>query len=138
LIVYGDRRIDEWVASRLGLRLWPESYSIANVKDGFILGASIIHGWYPETGVVELTSYSERPSWMSRDMINAVFGYVFDHLKCQLVVLRVSENNTRMLNIAKRLGFDSYTIPRLRGRDEAETIFTLTDDQWRSSPYRRQ
>lgn len=135
-IVRGDPVIDKWVAANLGLRPWADSYSIANVKDRTILGASVFHNWYPETGVVEITSYGENPRWMSREMINAVFSYAYDFLGCQLVALRISENNTRMLNIAKRLGFDLYTIPRLRGRMESEVIATLTDDDWRNSRYR--
>lgn len=136
-LVYGDERIDGWVAYKLGLRLWPQSYSIANVRDGSILGATVFHGYYPETGVVELTSASDSPRWMDRKMINAVFGYAFDHLKCQLVVIRVSEINARMVNIARGLGFQGYLIPRLRGKNEAEWVFTLTDDDWLKSRFRR-
>ncbi len=138
MIVYGDKRIDEWVAGRLGFRPWSDSYSIANVKDGFILGATVIHNWHPEAGVAELTSFADRPAWMSREMMNAVFSYVFDHLQCQMAVMRVSETNTRMRNIAERLGAIGYTIPRLRGKNENEIIFCLTDDVWERSPYRRQ
>lgn len=136
-IVYGDPRIDGWVASKLGIRKWAESFSIANVRESFILGATVFHNYYPETGVVEMTSASDSPLWMSRKMINAVFSYAFDVLGCQLVALRVSQTNARMVNIAEGLGFIGYLIPRLRGRDEAEWIFTLTDDDWRNSPYRR-
>ena len=136
-LVYGDTRIDRWVAERLGLRPWPISYSIANVRDNLILGATVFHNYYPEAGVIELTSASESPRWMDRNMINAVFSHAFDALKCQLVVLRVSEINTRMVNIAKGLGFQGYLIPRLRGKTEAEWIMTLTDDDWRNSRFRR-
>lgn len=137
-IVHGDPRIDSWVAGKLGLRQWSESYSIANVSNRFILGATVFHNWYPETGIIELTSVSESPKWMSRKMINAVFSHAFDALGCQMVVLRVSEINTVMVNIAERLGFKGYLIPRLRGKNEAEWIFCLTDDDWLKSRYRSQ
>lgn len=136
-IVYGDPAIDRWVAGKLGLRQWAQSFSIANVRERFILGATVLHNFYPETGVVEMTSVADSPAWMSRKMINAVFGYAFDVLGCQMVVLRVSEINTRMVNIAQGLSFKGYLIPRLRGKSEAEWIFCLTDDEWRGSPYRR-
>ena len=136
-LVYGDPTVDSWVANKLGLRKWSDSYAIANVRDGFILGATVMHNWYPETGVVEMTSVGDNPRWMDRKMINAVFAFAFDHLKCQMVVLRVSEINTVMVNIAERLGFEGFLIPRLRGRNEAEWVFCLTDDKWRESPFRR-
>ena len=135
-LVYGDPVIDGWVANKLGLRKWPESYSIANIQGRFILGATVMHNWYPETGVIEMTSVSDSPRWLSRKMINAVFHYAFDVLACQMVVLRVSEINTVMVDIAERLGFVGYLIPRLRGRNEAEWVFCLTDDKWLSSRFR--
>ena len=136
-LIYGEPAVDAWVAQKLGLRQWPMSYSIANVTNkGDLMGATVFHDYYPETGVVQLTSVSDDPRWMSRRMINAVFTYAFDTLGCQLVVLRVSEHNSRMRNIADGLGFKSYTIPRLRGREEADVIYTLTDDDWRASRYR--
>lgn len=135
-LVFGDPRIDGWVADKLGLRQWPESYSIANVQGSFILGATVMHNWYPETGVIEMTSVSDSPRWLDRKMINAVFHYAFDVLCCQMVVLRVSEINSVMVDIANRLGFVGYLIPRLRGRNEAEWVFCLTDDKWLESRFR--
>lgn len=137
MLVYGDPRIDSWVATSLGIRQWGDSFSIANMDGNLILGATVFHNYYPESGVVELTSVANSPRWMDRAMINAVFAYAFDVLTCQLVVLRVSETNTRMRNIAERLGAVGYTIPRLRGKNENEVIFCLTDDVWAKSRYRR-
>lgn len=137
-LVYGDRRVDQWVAQKLNLRPFDQSYSIANVDIGGrgILGATVFHGWYPESGVIEMSAASEHPSWMSRKMINASFSYAFEELKNQMIVWRVSENNTHMANIATRLEFTGYTIPRLRGRNEADIVFTLTDDAWLKSKFR--
>ena len=50
-----------------------------------------------------------------------------------MVVLRVSERNTVMRSIAERCGFTGHLIPRLRGRDEDEVVFTQTDDEWRAN-----
>ncbi|MNL77791.1 hypothetical protein D3C87_2040460 [compost metagenome] len=70
-------------------------------------------------------------------MLKGMFGYPFDQIGCQMVVLRVSEHNAVMIEIAERFGFKAYRIPRLRGRDEAEILFTLTDDDWRAHPVNR-
>ena len=136
-LIFNDPVVTHWVAKSLGLRPWDDGFSIGVVNDDKLLGASVFHNWFPETGVIEITSSAVTPKWMTREMLHAIFSYPFDHLKCQMVVLRVSENNHRMLNIAKRLGFETYTIPRLRGKTEAEVICTLTDDRWRSSKYVR-
>lgn len=139
-VAYGfDDVVKKWVADRLG---YPEfdgttknAFGVA--YQGKLIGGVVFHNHYPKEGVVEMTAASSDPKWMTREIIRACFGYAFHVLCCQTVVLRVSENNTVMLNIAGRLGFQIYTIPRLRGRTEAECICTLTDDQWRSSRFNR-
>lgn len=140
MIVFGqDKAVGEWVAAQLGQTGFAGYFmsAIGVVESGELIGGTAFHNYYPNEGVIEMTSASISKRWLSRAMIDAIFTYVFDLLKCQMVVMRVSENNTVMVNIAERFKFKGYLIPRLRGRDEGEWIFTLTDDQWRDSPFRR-
>lgn len=99
-------------------------------EDGKLIAGTIYHNYQPNEGVIELTSASTSKRWLTRNVINAMFALPFERLGCQLVVLRVSERNTGMCKIARKFGFDEVYIPRLRGRDEGEFIFTLTDDTW--------
>lgn len=109
--------------------------AFGTMHDGTFLGGVAFHNFYPDQGVVELTAASIDPRWLTRRMIRAIFNYAFVFLEAQIVVMRVGADNSRMLNIARRFGFNLYTIPRLRGKDEGEVICTLHDDQWRDSPY---
>lgn len=139
-VVFGqDRVVAEWVAAQLGQSGFAGYFmsAIGVSKDGQLIGGTVFHNYYPKEGIIEMTSASIDPRWLGRDMIRAIFTYVFDLLRCQMVVMRVSEHNSRMVNIAERFSFDLYTIPRLRGKNEAEVICTLTDDQWRSSRFNR-
>lgn len=111
--------------------------SMGVFNEGALVGGTLYHNWHPESGVIELTSASVTPRWLTRTVIKAMFSLPFDILKCQLCVLRVSERNKRMVRIARKFGFSEFLIPRLRGRDESEFVFTLTDDQWAASPYNR-
>lgn len=139
-VVFGcDQEVARWVANELGQTGFAGYVMAAiGVFDGNqIIGGTVLHNYYVKEGVIEMTSACVDSRWLTRRMIRAIFTYAFDLLECQLVVLRVSADNSRMSNIANRFGFSSYPIPRLRGKSEDEIIFTLTDDQWRSSPYRR-
>lgn len=139
-VVFGcDQEVGKWVASELGQDGFAGYFMAAiGVFDGRqIIGGTAFHNYYPKEGIIEMTSASIDSRWLSRRMIRAIFTYVFDLLECQMVVMRVSETNTVMLNIADRFGFNMCTIPRLRGRHESEVICTLTDDQWRSSRFNR-
>lgn len=109
--------------------------SMAVIEDGEIIAGTLYHNWQPSDGVIELTSYSKSKRWLTRGTIRCMFSVPFACLGCQLVVLRVSELNKNMCGIARSFGFTEVYIPRLRGRDEGEFVFSYTDDQWRSSKY---
>lgn len=111
--------------------------TMAVYEDDRLVAATAYHNWHPESGIIELSSASTTRKWLTKPVIRAMFRAPFDILKCQMVVLRVSERNKTMVRIAKSFGFSEVFIPRLRGRDEGEFIFTFTDDQWRASPYNR-
>lgn len=137
--VYGDLYVAKWVAHQLG-----QDGFVGNLMNAFgtfdgdgLIGGVVFHNYYPDAGVMEMTAASTDSRWLTKKMIRAMFGYVFDVIGCQMAVLRVSAINSQMLNIADRFGFKSYLIPRLRGRNEDEVILTYTDDQWRESRFNR-
>lgn len=103
--------------------------------DGNLIAGVLFHNWHPESGVMEMTAASISKKWLNRRTLQELFGLVFDGFKNQLVVMRVSERNESMLRIARAFGFSETFIPRLRGRDEGEFIFTLTDDDWRTGRF---
>lgn len=137
-VLFGaDQQVGKWVADRLGYRGFAGNFlgAIASVRNGEILGATVFHNHYPHEGVVEMTSASVSPAWLSRAMIRAIFTYVFDVLRCQLVVMRVGQDNAPMIEIANRFGFKGHFIDRLRGRSNGEWIYTLNCEQWAESRF---
>lgn len=139
LVTGQNQAIAAWVAAHIPgcERGWHNPTAIGVLEDGELIGATVFHGWQPEAGVIEMSSAGISPRWLHPRMLRAIFEYVFDQLKCQMVVMRVSERNERMVRIAQKFGFDGHLIPRLRGRDENEWVFTLTDDAWRSHKFKR-
>lgn len=129
-----NQTIADFVAARIqGCERGFADFTTMGVTDDDTLIAGVVfHNYAPEAGVIELSSASADKRWLTRPVLKAMFGYPLDEIGCQMLVLRVSENNTGMTAIARRFGFASYRIPRLRGRDEAEIIFTLTDTDWRA------
>lgn len=110
------------------------SMAVHDGKD--LIAGTLFHNLHRQEGVIELTSGSLSKRWLTKPVIRAMFTLPFDILGCQLAVLRVSERNTSMVRIARSFGFGEVYIPRLRGRDEGEFIFSYSDDQWRASPLR--
>lgn len=120
-----------------GHRGFDKASAIGYVLDDELIGGTIFHNFSPEAGVVELTTASTNPRWLTRETMHAMFSIPFDQWGCQMIILRVAEDNDRMVKIAKRYGFDGVLIPRLGGREKGVWIFTLTDDAWRQNRFKR-
>ena len=131
-----NQAVGSFVCREVGI--YVEKYCTMGVfENGDLIAGVIYHNYHPENGVIELSSASISKRWLTKPVINAMFFLPFNRLGCQLVVLRVSERNIGMVKIARKFGFSETLIPRLRGRNEGEYIFTLTDDDWRASPYNK-
>lgn len=132
-------RLATWCAQKVGLvRGFSEPFTTMGVFSGSdLIGVTVFHNYQPEDGVIEISGASASARWLPRSILFEKFSYIFDQLGCQLCVMRVSERNDRMIAVARKYGFTGHLIPRLRGRDEAEWVFTLTDDEWRKSRFHK-
>lgn len=130
-----NRMLGEWCAAKLGHPVSGPFATMGVIDGDDLIAVVVYHDWHPDEGVLQMSAAATSARWLSRPVLRAMFGYPFLQLGAQMVVLRVSERNERMARIASRFGFTGYLIPRLRGRDEAEIIFTLTDDAWRSNGF---
>lgn len=134
----GARVWSQWVAKRIpnALRGW-RTCTVMRVYDhNGTKGCVVFHDWNPEAGTMCMSAASAG-NWLTRDVITAMHSYIFDTADCQAAVLQVSEHNDRMNRIARRIGYEPHRIPRLRGRDEAEIVWVLTEETWRESRFRR-
>ena len=100
------------------------------------IGAVVFHNWNPDAGTICMSA-AGKPGWLTRPVLRAMHGYCFDQVGCQSVVMQVAETNYRMRRIARAYGYREYIIPRLRGRDEAEAVMVLAEEDWRASRFHR-
>jgi RimJ/RimL family protein N-acetyltransferase len=135
--VYGETaRVTQFVAEQPPFdrtRDFGECEAIGFEIDGRLVAGVVFSNWSPEAQTIEISAAATDPRWMTRKSLQRIFGYVFSQAGCQLCILSVSEGNRHMRRIALRLGFTEYLIPRLRGRDEAGALYTLTAEQWAAS-----
>ncbi|MCZ7502036.1 GNAT family protein [Agrobacterium sp. ST15.13.015] len=118
-------------------------YSTMGVLDGDgLIAVMLFNNYHPQEGVIEIHGAATDKRWLNRITLKAMFSFPFEQLGCQLVVMRVSERNGMwngrgIHRFLKAYGFKDYRIPRLRGRDEDEIIYTLTDDDWRANGFHK-
>ncbi len=107
------------------------------VFDGsHIVAGYAFHNYDKKAGVIEISGFSQ--IGFSKAMLWQIYSYCFDHLKCQMVVQRNSDRDTRLNKQMSRYGFKSHYIPRLRGRDHGEIVWTLTEEDWRANGFHRE
>jgi RimJ/RimL family protein N-acetyltransferase len=139
-LLYGhNEAVAAWVAAHIpGCdNGFTNPTAIGVIEDERLIGGTVFTNYVREAGIIEMSSAGTDPRWLSPRMLRAIFSYPFDQLGCQLVVMRVAENNKRMVRIAQKFGFTGHLIPRLCGRDEGQWVFTLTDDAWRQHRFAR-
>lgn len=107
------------------------------MDDGQLIAGVVYHNYEPDAGVIELSAAATSRRWLTKETLRVMFDIPFREWGCQAVVLRVSDANKVMHSIALRYGFIHYKIPRLRGREEAENVFVLTDDAWRANRFNK-
>lgn len=104
-------------------------------NDGLLVAGWAWHGWDPRAATIEFSGAATTPRWMTRKILNELFGYAFDGIKCQMIMTRNSATNTRLHRQLDDFGFTRFDVPRLFGRDDDGVFWTLTDTDWKKSRY---
>jgi RimJ/RimL family protein N-acetyltransferase len=145
-VFFDDEQIEAHLALWAARRIWPDRDDVwrdlaakarvmAVYEDNHLLAVMVYHNWDPKAGVIEISGAAESPRWLTRQTLHSLYSYPFDALGCQLVVQRNAASNKRVNRILKKLGFHPVTVPRLRGVNEDEIIWTLTVEDWRASAH---
>ena len=115
-----------------------ERFASMAVFDGSTLIAGMLfHNWHREHGTIEISGAAMDRRWLTRRVLNEMFGMPFDRWGCQTIVMRCDPADERLKRMLGTAGFTAYWLPRLRGRKQGEVIYLLHDDVWRANPLYR-
>lgn len=118
-------------------RTFGPAVGIGFVKDGRLAAGFVFHNYEPETGVIEVSGYSNCRNWVTPTYFRAIFDYPFNRAGCRVVVARHSEKNKRVIRIWRAIGADQVALPEVRGPGEAEIVAILTREKWENSKFMR-
>lgn len=129
----------EFLASRTGGPLAGGEIGTicAFVKNGAVVAAVLFHNWQPQAGVIEISAASDDKRWLSRAALLDLFGYAFDQMGAQAVMARMDAANP-VTRVFSAYGFKRYEIPRLRGKNKAEVVMVLGDDEWKANGFHKE
>ena len=106
--------------------------AVANETDGVIAGI-VYHYYNPDHGTIEMSGFTTKKHWLSRNILNKILEYPFNQLKLRLVFCRFSGNNRFIANIVERLGGTVHILPDMCGEGESQMFGILKRDNWYKS-----
>jgi RimJ/RimL family protein N-acetyltransferase len=77
--------------------------------NGVLAGGVIFNGYNPE-GSVNIHMAGFQPGWATRELTREVFRYCFVTLRVKKVFALVPSDNTKALEINRRLGFNEEVV----------------------------
>jgi len=127
-----NRALAGWLEAKLGLqRSFREPYATMGIFSGpDLIAVLIFENYRKDDGTIEIGMASTSRRWLTRTVMQAMAEFVFGDLGCQMAVFRTSERNNDANRLMTGVGFERIVLPRMRGRNEAEHLFYLTDDGW--------
>jgi RimJ/RimL family protein N-acetyltransferase len=106
-IVVGEKeRISRWVAEKMHRKDWcgDDYEAIGLEKDGVLVGGVVVDG-YVKGARCSIHCSGDGRHWLNREFLGVVFRYVFEQLKCNVVVNPVSSANADSLRFTEHIGF---------------------------------
>lgn len=130
-----NEAISGFVSALTGYPPFKDYTSLGVFLHGRIIAGVVFSEHFRDRGTIDLSGAAIDKRWLTRPVMTAIFRYVFGQLGCQLAINRVSERDRTQRRQLLAVGYTEHFIPRLRGRDEGEFVYTLTDEAWRAGRF---
>lgn len=134
-----NRSLSMWASFRIfgHINGFPQATTMGVFDGHKLIAVMVYHGYSRQYQTVEVSGAAVDSRWLTRSVLREMFSTPFKEWDIQLLCMRVSDNNKSLHRMLKAYGFEGVRIPRLRGRDEGEVIFTLTAEAWATNKFNR-
>lgn len=122
-----------WLKDHLQLsQVWDfeKTVSLGIYEDGEILAVVVYHDYSLDQQSMNMSGGSISPKWMTRKTLHLIHKYIFEDAQCRLAIMQVSEQNHRMLKLARGFGYSTTNIPDLRAEGEDDVVCILKKSDW--------
>lgn len=116
-----------WYEARVGLKTHPETVFIGCGNSGKLATVVAFSHYRPDTDI-ELGIAHDGKGLGSRELIRAVFSYVFGQSNCLRCTARIRDDNVKSIKLVERLGFSQEGRLRRGFGDRDALIYGLLRD----------
>ena len=105
MITLNSLWVQAWVAEMIGKKgPWENCVGMGVLRNRELVGGVVVDDYIPDTRCsVHCAGVGKK--WLNRDFINLVFDYVFNQLKCKVIINQVASTNADSIRFTKHLGF---------------------------------
>jgi RimJ/RimL family protein N-acetyltransferase len=141
--VYGhDQLVADFVAALIPSvreRGFPKaSKAIGVIEDNKLIAGLVYHNFDPAAGVIEMSGAAlPGKYWLTSETLRRIYDYPFLDAGCQMVLMRVAEENRSLLRVLSAIGYAFKTIERLLGPTKNGVICTLTFEAWYDNKFNK-
>jgi RimJ/RimL family protein N-acetyltransferase len=138
--VYGqDKLVADFAATLIPAvreRGFPASKAIGVIEDGKLIAGMVYHNFDPAAGVIEMSGAAiPGKYWLTPETLRRIYDYPFLEIGCQMVLMRVPEENRMLLRVLASIGYAFILVPRLLGHNKNCVLCTLTFEDWSSNKF---
>jgi RimJ/RimL family protein N-acetyltransferase len=107
-----------------------ETIGVVDANDRLVAGV-VYYYWNKRNGTIEVAA-GALPGriWFTRETMRRMADYAFTTCGCQMAIMRVREEDERLLAQLARFGCAFVKVPRLYGRDSDGVMCLLADDEY--------
>lgn len=110
--------------------------AIGVIENGDLIAGLVYHNWDDGAGVIEMSGAAlPGKFWLTSETLRRIYEYPFLQVGCQMVLMRVRAEDTRLLRILAAIGYMFVKVPRMLGRDKDGVICLLTIEDWISNKF---
>ncbi len=123
------KRHIEYVESE-GYQMQEDTRGVVAVdKNLKVMGVALFDGFLPNSAVATI-KVTNSMALCYNGLITEGVRYFYDVTKCEIMRILVRESNTKMLKLARKIGFKQiYHIPHAHSKGEGIFGFTMTKEE---------
>ena len=139
--VYGyDQLVADFVAGLIphARRGFSNVRAIGVINEiGQLIAGMVYHNWDPDAGILEMSGASKDPQWLTRQTLARIYHVPFVKAQCQMTVMRVPEDDERLLRQLAVYGYVFVKVPRMFGRERNGVLCLLTYEAWAANKFNK-
>ena len=116
----------------------PNIKAFGIIQGDKLIAGMVYHNYDPGAGVIEMSG-AALPGyyWLTRETLRRMYSYPFRELGCQMVLMRVAADDSRLLRQLAALNYSFITVPRLFGRNKDAVACLLTREAWQENKFNK-